>query len=80
MEFDLLAMTNEFGMMPIDIVRMIRNQMLTDSDWTQLPDCPLSDAKRQEWAEYRVYLRDFPSQFEGFRYFPDVLEFAPPPL
>lgn len=79
MNFDLEWMTNEFQMPAMDIVRMLRNQMLTDSDWTQLADSPLSPSKKQEWVEYRQYLRDFPSQFEGFRYFPDVLEFAPPP-
>lgn len=38
-----------------------RNGYLTDSDWTQSADSPLSDAKKQEWATYRQQLRDLPS-------------------
>jgi hypothetical protein len=42
-------------------LRGLRNYLLTASDWTQIIDSPLSDAKRQEWAEYRQSLRDLPS-------------------
>jgi hypothetical protein len=35
-----------------------RNALLTQSDWTQMPDSPLSDAKKAEWATYRQALRD----------------------
>lgn len=38
-----------------------RNALLASSDWTQLPDSPLSDAKKSEWATYRQQLRDLPS-------------------
>lgn len=38
-----------------------RNRLLTDSDWTQLPLCPLSDEKKALWAENRQLLRDFPA-------------------
>jgi hypothetical protein len=43
------------------IMRIQRDRFLVDSDWTQLPDCPLSDAKKAGWATYRQQLRDFPS-------------------
>ena len=43
------------------IMRNQRDRLLADSDWTQLPNCPLSDAKKAEWATYRQQLRDFPS-------------------
>lgn len=39
----------------------IRNGLLAASDWTQSPDSPLSDAKKQEWATYRQQLRDLPA-------------------
>lgn len=39
-----------------------RNRKLLASDWTQLPDCPLSDSKKQEWAVYRQALRDIPQR------------------
>jgi len=38
-----------------------RDALLSSSDWTQMPDSPLSDAKKQEWATYRQQLRDLPS-------------------
>jgi hypothetical protein len=41
-----------------DILRSIRNSLLSNSDWTQLPDSPLTEAKRAEWATYRQTLRD----------------------
>lgn len=41
-----------------EINRSIRLELLLDSDWTQLPDSPLNDAKKAEWAMYRQELRD----------------------
>lgn len=35
--------------------REYRNQLLTASDWTQLPDAPVD---REAWAAYRQALRD----------------------
>jgi len=43
-------------------VRKQRDALLTQSDWTQLPDAPVD---RTEWAAYRQALRDLPSQ-SGF--------------
>lgn len=31
---------------------------LKETDWTQLPDVPFSEERRQKWAEYRQALRD----------------------
>jgi hypothetical protein len=42
----------------LDTIRWIRNAGLKNSDWTQLPDSPLSEDKKQEWAVYRQQLRD----------------------
>ena len=39
-------------------VRVHRTALLQQSDWTQLPDSPLTDAKKAEWAIYRQQLRD----------------------
>jgi hypothetical protein len=41
-----------------------RNSKLFTSDWTQLPDAPLSAAKKAEWAAYRQALRDFPDTLD----------------
>lgn len=42
-----------------------RNSLLLISDWTQLPDVPLNNEKKAEWATYRQALRDVPAQ-QGF--------------
>jgi len=42
-------------------VRSRRNNLLKGSDWTQVPDSPLSDAVKAEWAAYRQALRDVPA-------------------
>ena len=44
-------------------VRSVRNQLLTESDWTQLYDSPLSVEKKTEWATYRQDLRSIPQDF-----------------
>ena len=38
--------------------RSKRNSLLSICDWTQSPDFPLSDAKKEEWRIYRQALRD----------------------
>ena len=43
-------------------VRSLRNQLLADSDWTQVADAPVDQAA---WATYRQALRDIPEQ-NGF--------------
>lgn len=42
-------------------VRRKRNLLLTESDWTQVADSPLTDSKKAEWATYRQALRDVPA-------------------
>lgn len=44
-------------------VRRKRNILLEESDWTQVPDSPLSDSKKAEWATYRQQLRDMMSSY-----------------
>ena len=41
--------------------RQHRNMLLMESDWTQVPDSPLSNAKKTSWATYRTELRNLPS-------------------
>ena len=41
-------------------LRIRRNKKLTDCDWTQGNDTPLSNSKKTEWATYRQALRDLP--------------------
>ena len=42
-----------------------RDKLLAETDWTQLPDSPLSEDLREAYRVYRQALRDIPSQ-EGF--------------
>ena len=41
--------------------RFHRSALLYGSDWTQMPDSPLSESKKTEWATYRQALRDLPT-------------------
>jgi len=41
-------------------MRTIRDRLLVESDWTQLPDAPVD---RAAWAKYRQALRDFPAKW-----------------
>jgi hypothetical protein len=52
-------------------VRLERNNGLELSDWTQLPDSPLTEEKREEWAEFRQKLRDLPESIPS-----DATEYA----
>ena len=40
------------------VMRAIRNDLLAQSDWTQIADAPVD---REAWATYRQALRDFPT-------------------
>jgi hypothetical protein len=42
-------------------LRTERNTLLTESDWTQSSDSPLTDEVKVEWATYRQELRDLPA-------------------
>jgi hypothetical protein len=47
-------------------VRTQRNKLLADSDWTQLPDSPLSIIDKADWSTYRQQLRDVTLQADPF--------------
>jgi hypothetical protein len=55
--------------------RSKRDALLAASDWTQLPDSPLSADARAAWATYRQALRDITDQ-KGF---PGVIEWPEAP-
>ena len=48
------------------IVRIERNKLLAESDWTQLPDAALSNTQTAAWAANRQALRDITEQFDPF--------------
>ena len=44
-------------------IRIKRNELLAQSDWTQLADAPLTAEQKNAWTVYRQALRDVPSSF-----------------
>ena len=66
-------------------VKKERTARLQFSDWTQMPDSPLSDAKKQEWAVYRQSLRDLTNTIDysnvslDENHFLIGVEWPPPP-
>lgn len=46
------------------LIREKRNQLLAESDWTQMPDVPLDEKQREAWQQYRQALRDIPQRFK----------------
>ena len=44
-------------------VRIERNRLLVESDWTQLSDSPLIEEKKLAWQAYRDSLRDLPETY-----------------
>jgi hypothetical protein len=57
----------------LEILRLKRDALLTESDWTQVNDSPLSETKKTEWATYRQELRDLPSSHQSTTNFDDVV-------
>jgi len=49
-----------------DMVRSERNILLTECDWTQFQDSPISGSKLTEWQTYRQSLRDITNQSNPF--------------
>jgi hypothetical protein len=41
-------------------LRVLRNQRLSDCDWTQMSDVPFTEEQKISWKNYRQLLRDLP--------------------
>ena len=53
-------------------IRAERDKLLTESDWTQANDTPLSDADVAKWKTYRTSLRDLPSDQSSKTKYSDI--------
>ena len=53
-------------------IRRERDKLLTESDWTQANDTPLSDANVANWKTYRTSLRDLPSDQSSKTKYSDI--------
>jgi len=57
------------------IVKLVRDQLLGHTDWTQAVDAPLTDTVKQNFANFRQTLRDITSHPD----YPDSVVFPPIP-
>jgi len=48
----------------MELFRQRRNALLSESDWTQNADSPLSSEEKTAWAVYRQQLRDLPGTYD----------------
>ena len=46
-------------------VRQKRNKLLSESDWTQLPDVYMNAGKKEQWTTYRTQLRDITKDIDN---------------
>lgn len=67
LNFTTRACTQEESDVLANSIRMDRDSLLAQSDWTQVGDSPLSTADKEAWATYRQALRDITAQ-TGFPY------------
>lgn len=44
--------------MAMEDLRAKRNKLLSNCDWTDLPNAPLTEEKKIKWQNYRQQLRD----------------------
>lgn len=58
-----------------ETLRDKRDQLLLESDWTQLLDAPIDAATQARWATYRQTLRDLPQTYPT----PDDVVWPTPP-
>lgn len=62
---ELIIDSQQMGSKRISDIRMVRNKLLSASDWTMFSDSPLTPEQREKWVTYRQALRDIPQQ-SGF--------------
>lgn len=59
-------------------LRFVRAFMLSDSDWTQVPDSPLDETSKEQWRIWRQELRDLTNEITIFNV-GDYFEVNDPP-
>ena len=53
-------------------IRRERTRLLSESDWTQGGDSPLTTQKKSDWAKYRTSLRTLPEDQSGKTKYSDI--------
>jgi len=54
------------------MIRLERDRLLANSDWTQGSDSPLASGKKTEWATYRTKLRTLPADQSSKKTYADI--------
>jgi hypothetical protein len=64
--YDERMLDNQNKSLPkaLAILRGRRNNLLQESDWTDLPNAVLTDEKKSEWQSYRTELRDLTDELD----------------
>jgi hypothetical protein len=55
------------------VIRSERHFLIGQSDWTQLPDSPLTKAQKTSWADYRQSLRNIPETYSDATSLTDII-------
>lgn len=53
-------------------LRRHRNAILAQTDWTQMPDAPLTEAQKDRYKSYRQALRDLPKNYGTINTLSDI--------
>jgi hypothetical protein len=70
-ELAQLAADQEAADLNLSDIRSERDHRLQMSDWTDLPNAPLTAEKAAEWQTYRQALRDHPGQSDRISTLPE---------
>ncbi|OCQ18986.1 hypothetical protein A7985_22495 [Pseudoalteromonas luteoviolacea] len=65
MGFDSAATEKAIDQLKWSSIRTKRNQLLAESDFTQMSDIDLSDDMKQQWSLYRKALRAIPQTYSS---------------
>lgn len=63
----------------IEDLRFTRDQLLYQSDWTQIPDSPITEETKIAWKTYRQLLRDFSNNIPATLTDPNDYSWPTPP-
>lgn len=66
MGYEIVLTTNQTLDDVVEIMPYIRTwcrDVLKSTDWTQLPDSPLSDADKEKYRVFRQKVRDLPAKY-----------------
>jgi len=66
---DLVARSEEEkAQKALERLRRERNELLRNTDWTQLPDAPIPQQVKKFYRKYREYLRELPEIYKSSKF------------